>query len=95
MPKRECTCYHVPTGYLRFEKLRSKEDGTSGLIFLVSDTYHEPALLMDIDVWKKETHTPLFAIKFDSSVQPRTIANVLTKLAEDIEKIEYKEKGTT
>lgn len=76
--------YLIPTGYMRFALLRHS-DGSTGLGFLQSDTFHEPAYKIGKDEWHEEKHQPVFELICDSPEQVRVIIHVLSSIAARLE----------
>lgn len=72
--------YLIPTGYMRFA-LKKHSDGSTGLVFLKSDTFHKPAYKISEDEWYEEKHQPVFELICDSPEQVRVIINVLSSVA--------------
>ena len=76
--------YLIPTGYMRFALLRHS-DGSTGLGFLKSDTFHEPAYKTGEDEWYEKKHQPVFELICDSPEQVRVLIYVLTSIAARME----------
>ena len=78
------TKYLIPTGYMRFA-LKKHSDGSTGLVFLKSDTFHEPAYKISEDEWHEEKHQPVFELVCDSPEQVRVLIHVFTSIASIME----------